>query len=895
MLPIALGVLGVLIGGPWFGEWLGPGLAGVALGLTLALRQRVRTLEGEVSRLRRRDPSRESTQATAAPAPPDATPTAASAARESGASLVRDHWNEAATFDRSGPVSVPSPRPAVAAAAPDALTRTLARAWAWLLGENPMVRAGVVVLFFGIAFLLKLAADNALLPIELRLAGVGAGAAALLGIGWRLRHSRPFYALALQGGGVGALYLTVFAALRLYGLLAPGPAFALLSALALSSAVLAVLQEAPILAVLGAAGGFLAPVLASTGEGSHVALFSYYLVLNLGILGIAWFRAWRALNLTGFAFTFVIGALWGHGFYRPEHFASTEPFLVAFALLYVAVALLYALRQPAERRGRVDATLVLGVPLAGFALQAGLVRDLEYGLAWSALAAAAFYGSLAAWVLGRWHAELRLLGESFLAIGAVFATLAIPLALDARWTAGLWALEGAAMVWIGRRQGRLAPRVFGYLLQPAAALSLLQAVWEAPPDLPLVNGLFVGALVAAVSGLFAAWQIRRLAQAPAWERWLYPAFLAWGLVWWYGAWIVQIADQAGRGPGLVGALATCFAGSALLAERLRRRLDWDDLRLPGLALLPGLSLLLPLSAWLLERPFQGWALAGWAVALAVHLDLLHGEDRRARERSAALPAEVALMHRGGLWLILILVAWELAWRLDHWIQGATTWPLIAWALVPTAALAAIGRLSARLPWPVSAHPGLYRDQALAPVALFLWVWAIASCLGSPGASAPLPYLPLLNPLDLAVVLALVALADWVWNGRWRFALAPWGLGLGLFVWLNSAWLRTAHHWLELPFALAPLLQSQTVQAGLAILWALTGLSGMARGSRRGRRALWLAGAGLMGLAVLKLFLVDLAGSGTLARIVSFLSVGVLLLTVGYIAPLPPRGEREDGV
>ncbi len=61
-----------------------------------------------------------------------------------------------------------------------------------------------------------------------------------------------------------------------------------------------------------------------------MSLSSYYLLLNGGVLAIAWFRSWRILNLVGFGFTFVIGSLWGYQFYRPEFFASTEPFLVAF-------------------------------------------------------------------------------------------------------------------------------------------------------------------------------------------------------------------------------------------------------------------------------------------------------------------------------------------------------------------------------------------------------------------------------------------------------------------------------------------------------------------------------------------------------------------------------------
>ena len=168
------------------------------------------------------------------------------------------------------------------------------------------------------AFLLKYAAEHNYVPIELRLAGVGAGGIALLILGWRLRINRRGYALALQGGGVGVLYLCIFAALQLYHLVPPGFAFVLLAGIAVLSALLAILENAPALAVTGAIGGFLAPVLASTGSGNHVGLFSFYAVLNAGILLVAYFKAWRILNLVGFAFTFIIGLAWGQKYYAPE-------------------------------------------------------------------------------------------------------------------------------------------------------------------------------------------------------------------------------------------------------------------------------------------------------------------------------------------------------------------------------------------------------------------------------------------------------------------------------------------------------------------------------------------------------------------------------------------------
>jgi uncharacterized membrane protein len=67
---------------------------------------------------------------------------------------------------------------------------------------------------------------------------------------------------------------------------------------------------------------------------------------------------------------------------------------------------------------------------------------------------------------------------------------------------------------------------------------------------------------------------------------------------------------------------------------------------------------------------------------------------------------------------------------------------------------------------------------------------------------------------------------------------------------------------------------------------------MVVGARSRARAVWLAGAALMTVVVVKLFLVDLGNTATLARVVSFLGVGLLLLVVGYFAPVPPRAEAE---
>jgi uncharacterized membrane protein len=110
--------------------------------------------------------------------------------------------------------------------------------------------------------------------------------------------------------------------------------------------------------------------------------------------------------------------------------------------------------------------------------------------------------------------------------------------------------------------------------------------------------------------------------------------------------------------------------------------------------------------------------------------------------------------------------------------------------------------------------------------------------------------------------------------------------------VNGTLLRTLHHWADLRFHIPSMLSSQLVQASFSILWTLLALGAMVVATRRALRPLWIAGAALMGVVVLKLFLVDLSGIGTVERIVSFIGVGLLMLLVGYLSPVPPKLEAS---
>ena len=764
--------------------------------------------------------------------------------------------------------------------------------WNFFFGGNTLVRFGVIVLFFGVSFLLKYASEHIVIPIEARLAAVALGAMVMLAIGWRLRQSRPGYGLIIQGGGIGLLYLTVFAAFRLYQLLPAGLVFALLVGMAVFSAMIAVLQDSRSLAALGVSGGFLAPLLASTGAGSHVMLFSFYAVLNFGILVIAWFKAWRSLNLLGFAFTFVIGLLWGGRYYRSDLFATTEPFLILFFLFYVAIAVLFALRQDASIKAPVDGTLVFGTPLIAFGLQTALVRRIEYGAAYSALALSGFYLVLARLLFSRLSEQVRLLVEAFLALGVVFGTLAIPLAFDGRWTAAAWALEGAAIVWVGVRQKKLAARGFGIFLQFAAGVAFALGSGRSGALTPLLNSVYLGCVLIGVAGLFSAWYLQRnRAQLKDMENLAALALFCWGVLWWFGGGFHEVDEHVARlyrlHVCLIFAVASCAAFSIL-----HFRIAWPEAKYVALALLPLMIVFAILDIDQAKHPFTHFGFVAWPAAFAVYLWLLRRhEDTR----------HIEWAHSVNLWLLAALSAWEVAWWMEDLIRGGDVWRLIGWPLAPLALLAALTHRGERIQWPVLRFLRAYLVAGLIPLAAFLWLWMMHANFTSRGDATPLLYLPLINPLDLVQFAALMALFAWWRRVRAEPLAVPQfqsgeiayiGLGFAGFLWLNGMLLRTLHHWAGVRFGFEPMMRSMLAQASLSIFWSVLALCAMFMATRLRLRPLWLTGAALMGIVVVKLFFIDLSNIGGVERIVSFIGVGLLMLIVGYVSPVPPSTAAE---
>ena len=841
---------------------------------TRRLSARVEILEGEVQRLRH--------SAAGGQSPPQPQmATAVAATVEPPAAAATAHH---ATVDQPAPASAPVPAPAPTREAGAGRHDWFNAARAWLFGGNTVVRLGVVILFFGVAFFLGYVAERGLLPVEFRLSGAATAGAALLVIGWRLRKARRDYALALQGGGAGIVYLTVFAAANFYDLIGASAGLGIMVVLVVLTSVLAVTQNARSLAVLASLGGFLGPVLISR-EGSHVALFSYYAALDFGIVAVAWFRAWRVLNLLGFVFTFIIGAMWGSAFYKAEHFATMQPFLALFFILFAAIPVLSARRQAPRLTGYVDGTLVFGVPLAAYVLQHRLASGFEYGPAFSALAFSVFYAIAAGTLHWRGRRSMPLLVQSFAALAVAFGTLAIPLAFDGRWTSAAWALEGAALVWVGARQARRLAVLSGLALQLLAGL----ASSGGPPadGLPVLNIVYLGGLLLSLSGLFSARMLHRTVGHERTYARLSVAAFVWGTLWWFGAGAAEISRHLASFDEHSATLVF-VAVSFVASGWLRTRLNWKHLAYPPQLLLP--AMLIFTVAWLsmAPSPLARWGSVAWPGAFVALYWLL-------RHLEADWRRTAPIWHRAALWLATFFVSWETYWRIGQLMPGGGAWSFVIWALTPAAVVWSLTTFGSRLEWPVLRFREAYLGTGQIPLALFVagWVLIAATHRGDPD---PLGYVPILNPVELVQIFVLGFLLWWSSAGAVRITGdGRWGvLGLLAFATLNGIIARATHFLADVPFRPDALWPSAGYQTTLSIAWTAAAFTVMFSATRLAWRRAWWAGAALLAAVVIKLFTVDLADIGTVARIVSFSVVGGLILVLGYVSPLPPREGRPQG-
>ncbi|MCB1099083.1 MAG: DUF2339 domain-containing protein [Verrucomicrobiae bacterium] len=211
--------------------------------------------------------------------------------------------------------------------------------WEAFMGGKLFAWIGGLALFLGLAFFVRYSFEQNLIPPAARvILGSLAGAGLLIG-GWFVkRKTYEVTSQTLCATGILTLYACVFASSHaFYGFFNMPVAFVLMAAVTATAFTIAVRLNGQVVAILGLLGGFLTPVLLSTGNDHSVALFSYIAVLDIGLAAIAFKQRWRHLVVLAAIATVLMQAGWAI-----SHFTAAKAFgamgiFLGFQVLFLGV------------------------------------------------------------------------------------------------------------------------------------------------------------------------------------------------------------------------------------------------------------------------------------------------------------------------------------------------------------------------------------------------------------------------------------------------------------------------------------------------------------------------------------------------------------------------------
>jgi uncharacterized membrane protein len=350
------------------------------------------------------------------------------------------------------------------------------------IGGNLLNKIGIGILILGIGIFVKYAIDQDWIgPIGRVMVGLLSGGI-LLGVAHYLRTQYKSFSSVLVGGGIAVLYFSVAIAFHQYQLLPQVAAFALMCVVTGAAVVLSIGYNRQEIAILAVLGGFATPFMVAKGDGNYAALFSYLLVLNVGMMSLSAFRAWPAVRILSFVTTVLLFGGWmtlnfNHPT-QPPVLAGALAFAIAFFVVFFAMNLVFHVRAKAAL-GLTEYILVLANSAFFFGMGMWVLYYLGDG---------AYLGLFTA-LMGAFHFAFlfpvrKLIrvdnNVAYLLIGMVlsFLTLAVPIQLRGDYLAIFWSVEAVLVLFLAQRT-RLKVLLTGSHLITVFALVGLMIDWSA--------------------------------------------------------------------------------------------------------------------------------------------------------------------------------------------------------------------------------------------------------------------------------------------------------------------------------------------------------------------------------------------------------------------------------
>ncbi|WP_228446727.1 DUF2339 domain-containing protein [Chryseobacterium sp. 3008163] len=359
------------------------------------------------------------------------------------------------------------------------------------LKQNALTIIGIFTLVLGIGYFVKYAIDKNWIG-ETSRAGIGfIVGISIIGIGHFLRKNYTVFSSIITGGGVAVLYFTTTIAFREYQIFSQNTAFLITCLITVISIALSYYYKSEILIIFSLFGGFLAPLMISTGQSNYIFLFTYLSVLNIGMLIIAYLKHWKSIGWISLIFTSIYLFAW----------TTDHPMLTSIPFYSITYIIFYAFAlQNYIKKNLLLQLDILMLVLINFSAVSGLVyifNELQmfpvsvFPVAFAIINAIGLYREYQKKNFGINYSV-------FASITVSLITIAFALELKTHLTTSVWAIEASLLLYIWKKTNHKIFKVFFYVLFPMVILSQM-ITWARYFDSAslnvILNPVFITSLV----------------------------------------------------------------------------------------------------------------------------------------------------------------------------------------------------------------------------------------------------------------------------------------------------------------------------------------------------------------------------------------------------------------
>lgn len=382
------------------------------------------------------------------------------------------------------------------------------------IGENLINKLGILILVLGISFFVKYAIDKDWITQPARV-GIGILSGALvMAIAHQLKKNYAAFSAVLVAGAISVFYFTIYLAFHEYQLFTQTIAFSIMVVITAFSTLVSVSYNRQELAVLSLIGGFSVPFMLSTGEGNYLVLFTYIAILNIGILGVSYFKKWKIATILAFIFTTILYLVWLLKSIGESEFSHIGA--LAFATVFYFIFSITIVLSNLRNKGKfmsIEYLIIIANTFFYFGMGMVILKNWEVNLTGLFTLLLAVYNLVYAAILSKKFGLEKNAIYLLIGLALTFVTLTIPIQFEGNHITLFWAAEAVLLLWLFQKSKINSFKTGAVVVQILAIISMLLdwTRYVYAKDLSLVfNPMFIAGLVVFISLLLTYKLLQKL-------------------------------------------------------------------------------------------------------------------------------------------------------------------------------------------------------------------------------------------------------------------------------------------------------------------------------------------------------------------------------------------------